>query len=420
MTTREPIEGKSAYAFIRLMCLSLLVLISFERALADEKNRVVEIYDQNKRLIGTGTSISFSGLILTAKHVLEDRSEGGARSPNYLLKVLIRRYQQANYEDAELLAVHPYMDLAILVKRGGKPIPPVPIGGNKGLQSQAPVKIIGHRQGQNDNELYKVVEATIDEIDRHGHIILGRGVDSGTSGGPAIHQDRLIGVVRNSTIDRTTVVPVQPAWDYFNLMGVVLTEKGLAKKTDHIAVLASRAGIYEEILMDIQLDVNWFAEMRPIRNEGDAPNQFPKNVALKIWYQKKLSTQPNFDTVVSLEVTPVFAGQAFGSLPPEKRKKFLHSGWLFAAEGALEFLDLGKDIEVAADRHYAQYGIERQDFVGFDIHGQIDSITGPNFVRMPEKQNVCFKFRIEEQSQTFPQSKRVNGFRCPEKKKDVN
>ncbi|UCF91499.1 MAG: trypsin-like peptidase domain-containing protein [Desulfobacterales bacterium] len=374
----------------------------------------MEIYNQNKQLIGTGTSISFSGLILTAKHVLEDHGESGSRSPNYFLKVMIRRYQRADYEKAELLAVHPYMDLAILVNRFGQPIPPVPIGGLKGLKPNDTVMIIGHRKGQSDGELYKVITATIDEIDRHGHIILGRGVDRGTSGGPAIYRDRLIGVVRNSTIDRTTVVPVQSAWDYLKLMGVELTKEGLAIKTNHIAELASKAGKYEEILMDIQMDVNWFAEMSPIRDKNDDPTLFPKDVALKVWYQKKLSTQPSFNTLVSLDVTPVFSGQAFASRLSEERKTFLHSGWLLAAKGMLEFANLGMDIEVAADQHYSQFGIERKDFVGFDIVGQIDSIQGQGFVRIPEKHHVCFSLRINDDSKLFPHSVRVNGFRCPE------
>lgn len=413
------IRWSSYLSLLMFFCLSLLLLLPAKFLAADEKEFVVEIYNQNKQLIGTGTSISFSGLILTAKHVLEDRSEGGSRSPNYLLKVIIRRYQRADYEPAELLAVHPYMDLAVLLNRFGKPIPPLAISGLKELKQHDSVKIIGHRMGQTDEELYKVIAAGIDEIDRNGHIIIGRGVDRGTSGGPAIYQDRLIGVVRNSTIDRTTVVPVQPAWGYFNLMGIELTEEGLAIKTNNIGELASRAGKYEAILLDIQMDVNWIAEMRPIRGEGDDPTSFPKDVALRVWYEKKLSTQPSFDTLISLDVTPVFSGQSFKSLPLEERKTFPHSGWLLADKGVLELINIGKDIEVAAQQHYSHIGIKRKDFIGFDIAGQIDSIQGQGFVRIPEKRYVCFSLRLDDNSELLQNSILSKGFRCPEGKPDT-
>jgi hypothetical protein len=42
---------------------------------ADLLQHVVEIQTQDKGLIGTGTIVSFSGVILTAKHVLYDSTE---------------------------------------------------------------------------------------------------------------------------------------------------------------------------------------------------------------------------------------------------------------------------------------------------------------------------------------------------------
>jgi hypothetical protein len=418
MRNKRPLTHRLySLPLLGLVCLSLLVLFQAKPVAADEKESVVEIYNQDKQLIGTGTSISFSGLILTAKHVLEDRSEAGSRSPNYLLEVMIRRHQSAEYEPAELLALHPYMDLAILLDRFGKPIPPLPIAGLKGLKEHDTVKIIG--MGQSHEELYKIIMAGIDQVDRGGHIVIGRGVVKGTSGGPVIYQHRLIGVVRNSAIEETKAVPVQAAWDYFNLMGVELTEEGLAIKTPHIGELASRAGKYEEILLDIQTDVNWFVEMRPIRDEGSDPTLFPKDVALRVWYEKKLSTQPSFDTFISMEVTPLFSGKTFESLPLEKRKSFPHSGWLFAKDGMLELINLGKDIEVAAQRDYSQFGINPEDFIGFDIAGQIDSIQGQGFVGTPEKYNVCFSLRLDDSSKLLQHSVLFKGFRCPEGKPGI-
>ena len=400
---------------LALMLLGFVTVHPNGVAAQEERERVVEIYNQNKKLIGTGASISFSGLILTAKHVLEDQSESGSRSPNYLLKLLVRRHKSTVYEPVELLLVHSFMDVAILVNRKAEPIPPLPIGKLTGLGKKSVITIVGHRQGQQDDELYKVITAKIDEIDRHGHIILGRGVDKGTSGGPAIHDGRLIGVIRNSGIDRTTVVPIQGAWEYFQLMGVRLSEDGLAYESDDISKLASKATYYEEILMDIQMDVIWLAEMKPIRRKG-VQTPFPDDVVLNVWYDKKLSTQPTFETLISLDVTPVFAGQIFKRLRAEQRKAFPHSDWLLADPGKVEFLNLGKDIEVLLKRRYGALGITRDDFRGFDIVARISTIQGKgkDYVRLPEDYKVCFSLRRNRDDKTFERGVHGVGFQCPQ------
>jgi hypothetical protein len=61
------------------------------------------------------------------------------------------------------------------------------------------------------------------------------------SGGPAIVNGRLIGVVRSTTEDSTTVVPIGLALDYFHLMGIVFSDEGLSKSAAGEALVPPRA-----------------------------------------------------------------------------------------------------------------------------------------------------------------------------------
>jgi hypothetical protein len=105
--------------------LSSALVISSARAEEDTalQQHVVEILTQDKKLIGTGTVVSFTGLILTAKHILYDNGEGGAAAPNYLTTVQVQFKDSMSLEQAELIAVHPYLDAAILKLHGASQTP---------------------------------------------------------------------------------------------------------------------------------------------------------------------------------------------------------------------------------------------------------------------------------------------------------
>ncbi len=377
------------------------------------KSSVVEIYNQDKKLIGTGTSISFSGLILTAKHILVKKDESG-RIPNYLLKVLLRRYQSAEYEKAELLTIHPFMDLAILLNKEGDPIPPLKISKLKDVdvESGCSIVLIGHQL--KGTKLYKSKAAHVDDIDQNGHIIAGRLVAEGTSGGPALYKKRLIGVIQSTGVDKSTIVPIEGALDYFQLLGVKFSEDGEASESEDIAKLASKAEMYDQILVDIQTDVNWVALMKPVRINA-SQDQPPDDISISIWYKKKLSTQPDFSTSISIKAVPIFENESFKRLRPQKRLGFERTKWLVTKNGHLTkavFEEFGMDLKVLLEREYGELGIRAKEFSGFYIQAQIGSISGNGFVKRPKDQIICFNLQLDEKDHAFNKAVEGNGFRC--------
>ena len=374
---------------------------------------VVEICTQDKKVIGTGTSISFSGLIMTAKHVLVDGSEAGGHSPNYLLKVFVRRRMGAQYEVAELLTIHPFMDIAILVSRSAEAIPPMKICRLKDVAAGGEITLIGHRQV--GNELYETKRTKIDEIDRHGHVIAGRMVAKGSSGGPAICGKRLIGVIRSTGADKTVIVPIEGALDYFKLRGVKFSEDGEAAESDDIAKLAGKVELYEQILSDIQMDVNWMVRMNPIRNGSSLGGPLPDDMTLVIWYQQKLTAQPDFNTSIKIRAVPIFENPSFQSIARQKRHRFERTDWLVSQDqrfAKVVFDKFGMDIRALLERDYGPKGIIASEFRGFDILARIGSISGTGFIKRPEDQTICFKLRLDKTNYEFNHPIEAVGTRC--------
>src|SRR4051794_31334079 len=103
-----------------LCCITLMTSLWSGRVLSDQESAannlddkldsaVAEIYNQDKKLIGTGTVVSLSGMILTAKHILEDPDVGGSSAASYLATVQVSFKGKKDYLDAELRAVHPFL-----------------------------------------------------------------------------------------------------------------------------------------------------------------------------------------------------------------------------------------------------------------------------------------------------------------------
>ena len=308
----------------------LMALVSFAAdggaQQPDLSPHVVGIYDQDGDLLGTGTAISFSGLILTAKRVLEDRSDQGARPLTYLHRVFTEQSQGTAGEPADLLVVHPFLDLAVLARRGGLLVPPLPVGVLSELDDLDSLTVVGLRRGDG-GQPRSVTLPVRSRIQEMGNLDLSGVVDSGMIGGPAVAQGRVVGVVRASGAGRTTVVPFEKARDYLDLMGIAISPEGLAFETEKISLLASKAALYEELLLKLQTDVNWFAEIEPL-HAGAASNSFADDFVLRVGYTKKLAIQPSFETLVSLRLVPVFAGPAPTIRDTESEGFFSLSDWL--------------------------------------------------------------------------------------------
>lgn len=377
----------------------------------DIKKSVVEIYNQNKELIGTGSSISFSGLIISSKHILEDTASGGSIAPNYLLKILVRQSESSIYEEAELLSIHPFMDIAILAKRGGAPIPPLSINNSIDLDIGTDIVIVGHRQS--GNIIYKTKTAKIDEISRDGHIIASRMVERGTSGGPALCKNRLIGIIRSTGVDYTTIVPIDRALDYFQLMGIKFSDEGYAYESDDIAKLASKAELYEQIITDIQIDYTWVAEIKPIKSDGQTLMLTDKTI-IGIEISKKLSTQPNLEAKIELFAIPIFKNNQCIFSSDKKRVGFTRSEWLkYDDNKRVEFDNIKKEVQGLIRKYEnSNPNFSIEDLSGLDLHSKISTMDGKGFIRRPSDIGVCFDFSSIDKELLNIDYIRKSGFRC--------
>jgi hypothetical protein len=380
-----------------------LAAVRAESQEADDPDQyVVQVLDQDQKLIGTGTVVSLSGLALTAKHILRDTTETGAS--NFYATVLVRFKNSAVFDPADVVTIHPFLDIAVLQIRGrSRPAMKVRLK-TDGLSKGQDVTLIGHvlANGMLNDER----SAKIDQLARHGHIVVSRGVREGTSGGPAIVDGRLIGIIRNTREDdRSTVVPIGLAVDYLRLMGIVFSEDGFARKADDITLLASRVTDYERILSDIQQDVSWKASVsrRPVQRGGQA------NLELAISFERKLEAQPLFDGKVTIGAVPIFAGD-FSTLDSEKRLGFTYSDWL--ESGLVRFTNLGHDIGVIVGEYKKAPlpKLKLDDLYGFDIKAIISSIVGDSYIRQPRPLYICFSIRTKRPEDLMAAS----GVRCKE------
>lgn len=346
------------------------------RSAEDLEQYVVEISSQDKALIGSGTVVSFSGLVLTAKHILRDTSEGEG-SNNYFASVLVRFKEARDYVHADVIAMHPFLDIAVLEVRGAAR-PPMKISEKlDGLATQQDITLIGHVRAT--EALYETKATKIDKVSRHGHIIAGRFVNKGTSGGPAIKDGRLIGIIRNTREDSSTIVPIGLATEYLRLLGIVFKE-GLAEKVNDISVLASRVESYERILQEIQVDVTWHANLAADHR-------------LIVGFERKLRTQPFFTAKLTLGAVPLFQSSGFSVLTKEQRKGFTLAEWVENREVQLNvkrFVD-----GVAGD--YVGNGLRvlSGELMGLDVKVMVSSIIGEGYIRPPKPFGICFGMKLQ-------------------------
>jgi Trypsin-like peptidase domain len=407
--------------FITILFVYLSFLLSaFGEQVSDLKQYVVEIRTQDKTLIGTGTVISFTGLILTARHVLYDGKEAGSQSPNYLATVLVSFVGTTDLEPADLIAVHPYLDIAVLQLRSATrtPIPakmetsPKTLGESAGKQ----VAVIGHVI--ETGELDQVLSANINSVDRHGHIILNQSVRTGTSGGPVFMGDKLIGVVRNTGVNSTTVVPIARAIEYLSLVGVFFSENGAERRTGDIAGLAAKVQRYETTLGQIERDLSWTADMS---EEDSPPPDTEAKLQLTISFQRKLRIQPPLEAIIKIVVVPLFRGDQFENVSPIERSGFEYSG-VRIKDKPIRFDDVRQDLETVVEEYKNKKNlvVSRSDIIGFDIKAWIYGIKDTGYAETPPKPStVCFSLRADDKK-TPPLLRPTPGDNCGDEFKYVD
>ncbi len=358
---------------------------------ADVVDAVVQIYSTDGSPLGSGAIVSYSGLILTAKHVLADPEVAAAGGNSYRVKVKVGLHGQGSNPPmkAELIALHPYLDLAILKLRGGDRLvfPAVPVmTGASDIENAAQTVLAGHRKGAGGKVL-DTRTAKIANRDRHGHMLADKKIESSMIGGPAVVGSKVLGVTIASLDNATVVTPVSAALAQFKRFGIAFSEKGLAKQENSISHLESRIKLFESLLNDIQFDVDWSAK---IDLRGDAANGI-SNGRLTIDFGRKYNVHRLLRARVHIVVTPIFGTSEFNALSPEHRKTFSLSAWLVgSSKPAAVFDNIDLDIMGVIDA-YARAGLplSADDLIGLDIKAGIDKTTSAAASGEPAAQ-VCF------------------------------
>ena len=310
------------------------VSLSVVNAQPDHSASIVEIYNLDKKLLGTGTIVSFSGLVLTAKHVLELPKTSTLR-----LTINVGIKNDTKLLDAELIAAHPYLDLAILKIVGGEvsawPAIPV-ILDKKDVNANETIQLIGHKQSSEELHIERL--APIDNLDYSGHIQIGRRVDRGTSGGPAIYDGKVLGVIVESDfLEKTIVTPIWAARDYLEIVGVEFLGEGFAREQSTTATLIRRVASYEAVFTDILLDLDWSARLKL----DDADNGDGDRVGdLWIGFARKLRAQPMMNARLLLA-----AGTTLGEGGNASQKIFILSKWIEPPARSVRFEQIHRELQ---------------------------------------------------------------------------
>lgn len=257
------------------------------------KRHVVAIYDQDGKLLGAGASVSATGLVITAKHILEQRISG-SRGRNYHMTVDIRARRDTETRSARLVATHPHMDIAILNAPEGNLIQPLLLGSPE-PGTNPDWYAIGHPRGINAStqKYFETQSGDWSSVEvKGGLFVLPQGFDTGMSGGPLIMGDRIVGVVSHAA-DKTYIAPVSEALAFFDLLGFPTSETGFMNQEDHIGQLAGKVQRYERILSDIQIDRRWTCQLETAWDDG--PARLPSLLRLKVENDKRLASQPDMN-----------------------------------------------------------------------------------------------------------------------------
>ena len=276
------------------------------------KRHVVAILDDDNTYLGSGASLSAEGLVVTAKHILEV-DVANQTAPNYMPTVNLVSHRETGARLAHLVAVHPYLDIALLDSPRGKPIPPLLIGKSSDMSvlDSDSWYVIGHPSGVTLNQkFFKTENGEWAGIQiQNGLFEIPTGLDTGMSGGPFIVQDRILGVVSNAYGSSAFVMPIEPALSFFSLLGFQSDGNGILEKKDHVGELTSKIHRYEEILGEIQVDRRWMCELSYSSREEGSNDSIPHKISMSVFSEKLLSSQPDLNAriVIKSNVTALSA-----------------------------------------------------------------------------------------------------------------
>ena len=155
---------------------------------------------------GAGFFITPSGHILTTAHLFIEKDEitdGAIRK----LKITIQQRNQQGEQQARILSMNRFLDLALLkIKKEGD-IAHLPLETSAIVKGGDALKIVGHPLKL---DKWYVSHANVDSINRTERIVMPKGtLSKGFSGGPAVNIDgRVVGIASHIDENRSYLIPV--------------------------------------------------------------------------------------------------------------------------------------------------------------------------------------------------------------------
>ena len=300
-----------------------------------------------------------------------------------------------NSYNADLVAVHPFLDIAVLQAKGRFQAPfateieedPANLDGCKGKS----VTIIGHVQSP--RETYVEDQAQIDEVDRQGYLILNRYVPTGTSGGPVFLGQRVIGVVSNTgNFGKSYIVPISRAVNYLSQSGITI--KDHAVQYFNLADLGPKVETLSSIVDDLQRDFIWEAEL------SRSNDNTKLNMLLQLTFKRRLRVQPPIFGHLDVILRPNFGVATPKGLPAPTMMADLSSTQGFNST-VIAFQDFDQRLGTyLIDLRNANAGgatVARGDLkqltMLITVHGIEDPLTSKS-VRKPDPIHLCFLFDL--------------------------
>lgn len=351
------------------------------------KRHAVAVYDDDGNLLGSGASVSATGLILTAKHILEQRISG-QRALSYRMSVNIKSQRDTNFRSARLVATHPHMDIAILSAPEGELIPPLLIGTPENVSDKVWFAI-GHPRGTGSNtqRLFVAESGQWSSVQlTDGWYVIGSGFDTGMSGGPVIVGDRIVGIVSYAS-SRTYIVPLYKSLDFFDLLGFSTTEAGAMRQQDHVGILAGKVQKYEQILSDIQVDRQWICVLDT--NWNEETDRMPSELSLTLHSEKRLRSQPEMSARIGMDMKAEF-------LMGEQRALEVKGNDVEWVKGNSDEVTFGNIVSEL------KYGLQRNErepasLNRLNFRFSVSRISGSGLIRdNPNSYSICCSFSAKD------------------------
>ncbi len=366
----------------------------------------VLVYGADGEPKGTGVLVSPDGIVLTARHVVEDlRMTDAAGRSYYRLKTTLRRQSESQPVPARLIAVHNYLDVAVLQAEFPAKVVSLRIAASP-LKGSAPVVLTGHRLPSGNRLLFNQTSGAVKDLDRSGLIVVNVSVPNGYSGGPLVRNGELSGLIRSTDpmAQETFVIPVNAfapglaamgirveAGEYARRTGEVLqrVEEEIEQLGTKLREVTAKMDRLQDFYIQSQTEVYWIARLQI---EKSAHASAPPELTLELSYEKVRPTQPDLIGSISATVEPIYDDDSYkqwrSQHPGEGRIQIV--GTFDELQPSVSKSGIHRELRRIALLHYGNLNLPPGKIRGFQIQSEVEFVTADTSVPDLLKRNICF------------------------------